>query len=219
MENLIAIIPARKSDNILPGKNLLPMGDTNLLEMKIKQLKLVPQVDRIIVSSDCDEYCSIASQNGVSYDLRPIDLSMIETDFGDFVNYIASKYLCNHIMWAPTITPFINNLDYSTLIKKYFIALNDGNDSLITVNKLRRNILDDNGPLNFTSSKSDFVNLPNMFEYVNGVSIAKRCDMINWKYNWGRNPIKIELGKIKSFDICDEEDYSLAKMIFNSLNE
>jgi len=219
MKNIIAIIPARKADSFFPDKNILPIGGTNLLANKILQLKSVSLIDEIVVSSDCEDYLQIAKQHGVSIDLRPSALSLIETDFGDLIKYLASKLNCSHLMWSPVITPFINAIDYSSLIKTYFNSLNEGYDSLITVNRLRRNVLDDNGPLNFTFSKSDFRNFPEIYEFVNGVSIAKRSDMLNWKYNWGKNPIKIDLGKIKSFDICNLEDYKIAQAIYNLANE
>jgi CMP-N-acetylneuraminic acid synthetase len=219
MKNIIAIIPARKADNFFQDKNILPLGKSNLLANKILQLKSVSLIDEIIVSSDCKEYLQIAKQLGVSIDTRPSNLSMIETDFGEFIEYLVSKLNCSHVLWAPAITPFINAIDYTKLIKSYFNSLNDGYDSLITVNRLRRNVLDDNGPLNFTFSKSDFKNFPEIYEYVNGVSIARKTDILNWKYNWGKNPIKVDLGKIKSFDICNLEDYKIAQTLFYLANE
>jgi CMP-N-acetylneuraminic acid synthetase len=219
MKNLIAIIPARKADILFKDKNILPIGESNLLINKILQLKAASLIDEIIVSSDSEDYLQIAKQYGVSIDKRPSNLSLIETDFGQFIEYLASKLECTHIMWAPTITPFINSIDYNDLISIYFNSLNDGYDSLITVNRLRRNVLDDNGPLNFTFSKSDFKDFPDIYEYVNGVSIARRTDVLDWKYNWGRNPKKIDLGKFKSLNICDPEDYKMAQALFNLANE
>ena len=215
MKNLIAVIPARKIDSLLADKNILPIGNTNLLTNKIKQLKSVSQIDEIIVSSDCEEYLEIAKSNDVSIDYRPKYLSNIDSNFGELIYYLASKIECRHILWAPTITPLICREDYSDAILKYFSGLNDGFDSLITVNRLRRNLLDDNGPLNFSFYNTHYAEFPNIYEYVNGITIAKRSDMLSWKYNWGKNPLKIELGPIKSIDICNEIDYQIAQLLFN----
>jgi N-acylneuraminate cytidylyltransferase len=219
MKNIIAVIPARKADSLIQDKNILPLGKTNLLINKILQLQSVPLFDEIVVSSDCEDYLRMAQQLGVSVDLRPKELSLIESNFGEFVEYLASKLVCNHILWAPAITPFIDESDYVNLIHSYFKSLNDGFDSLITVNRMRRNVLDDNGPINFSFSKSDFKSFPEIYEYVNGVSIARRVDILKWKYNWGKNPFKFDLGKIKSFDICNMEDYKIAQKLYNLINE
>ena len=47
-----AVIPVKKNSSRLPGKNLLPFGDENLLSRKIRQVKKSKIADRIIVSSD-----------------------------------------------------------------------------------------------------------------------------------------------------------------------
>jgi len=203
MKNLVAIIPARKADILFADKNILPLGNSNLLINKIEQLKLASGIDAIYLSTDSDEYAAIAKSLGVFVDKRPSSLSALSSDFSEFVVYIANKIESNHILWAPTITPFIGELDYSSAIKTYFDSLNNGYDSLISVKKLRRNLLDDNGPLNFSFYQKSQVFYPNIFEYVNGITIAPRLDMLRWRYNWGKNPIKIELDALKSLDICN----------------
>lgn len=219
MKNIVAIIPARKYDNILPDKNILPFGKSNLLIHKIRQLKQIERIDEIIVTSDDKEYLDLAKKEDVSVDFRPIIYSRLDSNFGDFVEYITSKVNGKHILWASPTSPFVEVDDYELGIDRYFEAIDKGYDSLITVNKIKRFLLDENGPLNFRfdASKRNSNALPTLYEFTNGIVLAPRLSMIKWKYNWGILPFKMELPKIKTVDICTLDDYEFAKFLQSTL--
>ena len=54
MRTITAIIPVRAGSTRLKNKNVAPFAGTNLLVNKINQLKQVPEITRIVVSSDYD---------------------------------------------------------------------------------------------------------------------------------------------------------------------
>ncbi|WP_306201323.1 cytidylyltransferase domain-containing protein [Campylobacter jejuni] len=60
-----AVIPVKANSSRLPGKNIKPFGNENLLTRKIRQVKASNIADRIIVSSDSDEIA-----NGKRYGCR-----------------------------------------------------------------------------------------------------------------------------------------------------
>jgi CMP-N-acetylneuraminic acid synthetase len=215
MKNIIAIVPARKFDERLPGKNVLEFAGTNLLIHKLRQLKKVKKIGDIIVSSDEVQYLNMAQSEGVSTDLRPLEFADKNADFGSFVNYISSKIECNHILWASPTSPMVDENDYDEAIKKYLEIIDDGYDSLITVNKIKRYLLDANGPLNFRfqSNIRNHSKLPILYEFTNGIVIAPRNSMIKWRYNWGAIPFKHELPFMKTLDICNLEEYEFAKYL------
>ena len=51
-KTITALVPVKGSSMRLPGKNILPFGNSNLLLHKIEQLKEVEGLTDIIVSSD-----------------------------------------------------------------------------------------------------------------------------------------------------------------------
>ena len=216
MKQYTALIPVREYDEVMRGKNILAFGDTNLLTHKIRQLKSVPSIDEIIVSSENNAYLEIAVNEGVAIDQRPSQHSQKNCDFGDFVAYIASKIDSKNIIWAAVTSPLVDAVDYEHAIQKYKEIIGNGYDSLITVNKLKRFLLDENGPLNFRShaDKRNQSKLPELYEFTNGVVIAPTKSMERWKYNWGHMPYKYELGLEKSIDICNQAEYEYAKFLF-----
>ena len=60
MKNLVALVPVRGGSQRVKNKNIRPFADSNLLEIKLNQLKKVSQLDEIIVNSDCDIMLDIA---------------------------------------------------------------------------------------------------------------------------------------------------------------
>ena len=59
---ITAVVAVRKGSQSIPNKNIIPFGDSILLEMKLKLLKKVNNLDEIIVNSDCDEMLAIGKK-------------------------------------------------------------------------------------------------------------------------------------------------------------
>ena len=214
-ETMIAVVPARQYDAHMPGKNVLPFNDTNLLVHKIRQLKKIFAPANIHVSSESPEYLRFATDEGVAADIRPMELASPEASFGDLVHHVASSLTCEHILWASPTSPLVDENDFEVAIDLYFKIINKSYDSLITTNKLKRFLLDENGPLNFRFNiqERSTTKLPVLFEFVNGIVIAPRASMIKWRYNWGNLPYKLQLSPDKIVDICNEDEYDFASFL------
>lgn len=218
---ITAFIPARKSDGLLKNKNTLPYADSDLLSHKICELKKCSKISEIIVSSDCVETGEIAKRAGANFVLRPNELSTLNADFNLLCEYAASIIGSEHVLWAPVTCPLVKSPVFHDCIVTYLDAIEKGYDSLITVNKIKRFLLDENGPLNFRFMRSNrsSARLPVLYEFVNAVCICKTSNMAKWKYNWGRIPYKYQLPVHMQIDICDEFDYKLSKILNGVQNE
>lgn len=56
---ITAVIPIRSGSQRVKDKNLRRFGDTTLIELKIKNLLQVPELDSIIVNTNSEEAISI----------------------------------------------------------------------------------------------------------------------------------------------------------------
>lgn len=75
-KNVVAIIPVRSGSTGLPGKNIKVLFGKTLLEHNINLLKNVDLIDRIIVTTDSEEYRKIAVDSGAEAPfVRPEELS------------------------------------------------------------------------------------------------------------------------------------------------
>lgn len=212
-----AIIPARKESNRLKDKNILPFGKTTLLEHKLSQLKRVDEISQIVLSSDDEEILSIGKKYGVTVIKRPDEYAQRECPFGRFVEYICSQVDGDDVLWACCTSPFVDEVLYSHAIKIYKEKLKEDYDSLISVQKLNRFVLDKNGPVNYQKGlrHKNSEQLDDLLLFTNGVVIADRKKMIEWKYTWGNVPYLVEVDKKTGIDISDKFDYDVACFLYD----
>jgi len=213
-----AVIPARAGSRRVKDKNIAPFGDSNLLVHKIRQLKKVPSIDRIVVSSDSDEYLAMAKAEGVLAHKRDreycIEGEGQTKSFGEVVRHIAESVEGEHIVWCQPTSPLVTPEIYEDAIQTYKKkVLEEGtNDSLASVEVFQKHMWDDKGPLNYERGKKHVLSqdLPKWY-FVTGVFIAPREKMIEWVHNIGANPFKYRLKKINCVDIDDELDLEVAR--------
>jgi len=86
MSKVLALIPARSGSKGVPNKNVRLLGEHPLIEWSIKGCKKSKLIDRIIVSTDSQEYADLSIQFGAEVPfLRPTEISGdSSTDF-DFI--------------------------------------------------------------------------------------------------------------------------------------
>jgi len=76
MKEIMALIPARSGSKGVPNKNIRPLSGYPLIAYSIEVAKKSNLIDRVIVSTDSEDYASIAKEYGaeVPY-LRPAEIA------------------------------------------------------------------------------------------------------------------------------------------------
>jgi CMP-N-acetylneuraminic acid synthetase len=213
MSSYTAVIPVRDFDEYIHNKNVLPFLDSNLLLHKIRTLLRVGKISSIIVYTESETLKEVAlSEHGVKVLDRPKLLATKNTVFNDLIVDISSRIKDTNIILTNVTCPLVTPEDYTNAISSYEESLINGFDSLVTVNRVKRYILDDNGPLNFRKEidSRTLLKLPVFYNLIGAFSIAKSSSMKEWKYNWGTLPFMYELARLRSVDICTEDDYKIA---------
>lgn len=217
MKNSItAIIPVREGSQRLKNKNIQPFGKNveNLLTHKIEQLKQVKEISKIVVSSDSDVMLGMALSRGVEAHKRAPEYCDEKTkSFGEVVAHCAQSVEGDHILWATCTCPLVSPETYSKSIYCYFYGLEEGRDSLISFEAVKRYMWDENGPVNYEFGLNHVPSqqLPDIFFPTFGITIAPREKMIEWNYFHGANPYKFIISKKESIDIDDELDMICAR--------
>lgn len=209
-----AVIPVRAGSRRLKNKNLAPFAGKSLLEYKIEQLKKVKKIDRIYVSSDSEEMLRLAQYLGVFTHRRSQEYcDEITKTFGEVVNHICSSIEGEIVIWATCTSPLVDPELYSQALELYQKNVNEGYDSLITVEEIKRYIWDYNGPINYELGLGHVPsqNLTPLYFVTDGILIAPRLKMIEWNYFHGFNPFKFIIPKFNSIDIDDELDLVVAR--------
>lgn len=215
-KTISAIVPVKGSSSRLPNKNILPFGDSNLLQHKIEQLKQVKGLHEIIVSSDSDEMLAIGEKCGVKAIKRPTQYADESVPFGMFLEYVCDIIDGDHLMWACATSPCVEPYLYEKAIKVYFEKLQEGYDSLITCSPYQTYLMDENGPLNFKMGleHKNSEQLPMLYHFTNGIDLAPKDKVKEWHYNYGPKAYRLLVNKREAADIDDVYDYEMAKILY-----
>jgi len=211
---ITAVVPVRAGSRRLKNKNIAPFAGTNLLLYKLEQLKKVASLNRILVSSDSPAMLNFASQAGVSTHQRAPEYCDEKTkSFGEVVRHICENTDGDHILWATCTAPLVFPATYERAIQQYFRALEEGFDSLMSVQVIRRYMWDEKGPVNYELGLKHVPSqeLPPLYFITDGILLAPRAKMIEWSYFHGRNPYRFPLEKRTSVDIDDGLDLACAR--------
>lgn len=217
MSNKIsAVIPVKGNSTRLPNKNILPFGESNLLQHKIEQLKQVEDIHEIICSSDSDEMLEIAETAGIKAIKRPIQYANESVPFGMFLEYVCDIIEGDHLMWACATSPLVEPYLYRKAIQTYFEKLEEGYDSLITCAPYQTYLMDEKGPLNFKMGleHKNSEQLPLLYHFTNGIDLAPKDKVKEWHYNYGPRAYRLLVNKREAADIDDVYDYEIAKALY-----
>lgn len=107
MSNIVAIIPARSGSKSVTSKNIKNLSGHPLIAYSIAAAKLSKKIDRIIVSTDSEEYAEIAKNYGAEAPfIRPDEFSTDKSTDRDF--------LIHAMQWF---------LDHETIFPEYWVHL------------------------------------------------------------------------------------------------
>ena len=212
--DITAVIPVREGSRRLKNKNVAPFAGTNLLLNKIEQLKKVPEISRIVVSSDSDMMLEMARSAGALTHKRAREYCDEKTkSFGEVVRHVAESVEGENILWATCTSPLVFPRTYQKAIAEYFPALEKGFDSLVSFEVIKRYLWDEKGPLNYELGLKHVPSqeLPNLYIVTDGILLAPRKKMIEWSYFHGKNPYRFIIDKRTAVDIDDGLDLAVAR--------
>jgi CMP-N-acetylneuraminic acid synthetase len=209
-----AVIPVRAGSRRLPNKNIAKFAGSNLLVNKIRQLKRVKSITNIVVSSDSLEMLKMAADEGASTHQRELKYCDEKTvPFGGVVKHICENVPGEHVIWATCTAPLVDEGIYEDAISIYQRALDEGFDSLMSVEPFKRYVWNEQGPLNYQLGLAHVPSqqLEQLYFVTDGILIAPRKKMLEWSYFHGTNPYKYVLSRKASVDIDDEWDLAVAR--------
>jgi CMP-N-acetylneuraminic acid synthetase len=216
-----AIVPVKGSSSRLPGKNILPFGESNLLIHKLRQLKQVHEISEIIVSSDSAVMLRMAEVEGVRAENRPSDLANESRPFKDLVHHITKLVHTPHMIWAPVTNPTLDGRFFDAAIRKYIEVVGEQYDSLTTVLPVKQMLLDEKGPFNFNPDLglTNSQDVAQMYLWTCGCSIISKDVSNNKGFYFGDRPFRMVVEPYQAIDIDNSFDYEIAKAIWKIYGE
>ena len=214
---LVAIIPVRKGSQRVKNKNIKPFGDTNLLELKIRVLKKVENIEKIIVNTDSYEMAEIARNNDCEVIIRDGYYASSNINNADYWEYLAKSIKEECFILCQVTSPFVKVSTYKKAIKLF---LEGTYDSINSVSVEKKFLWKDSRPINYdydhTPKSQD---LDKIISLNFGITVVNRELLEKNKNLVLKNRLFIELDKVESLDIDDEFDFEVAEYLYNKYGE
>ena len=212
---MTAVVAVRAGSQRVKNKNIRPFSNTNLLELKLKILLKVNNIDEIIVNSDSDIMLEIANKYNVKTQKREEFFASSNATNSDFHKHIAEVTNSDFIFLAPVCSPFIGVKRHQEAINNFMMS---EVDSFTSCELVKGHLWLDGKPINYSlNNVPNSQDLPEIKKLNYGISIIKRQTMIERKGLVGLNPEFVVLNEIESTDIDEMETFNAAEILYNNL--
>lgn len=213
---ITAVIPIRKGSERVKDKNIRNFGDTNLLQLKIDELKKCKYFSNIVVNTDSDIAIKIAIDNDIHYHKREEFYASSACPANDYFEYLANSTVSQYIAYTPVTAPFISAGTFDKCVEMF--DFENPNDTIITGSLLKDFLFKGNEPLNFKLDKhprsQDFNDI---FSTNFGLCLLSRAKLLETRTILGSNPRIFKLAEHESIDIDTPLDFEFAEFIYSKL--
>ena len=104
-KDIVGIIPVKGNSERVKRKNLRKFHNTNLFELKLKQLKKTRNFKHFVVSSESKSVLKIAKKKGFETHLRDPYYSTSKVPMSEVYSYVGSEISAEHIAWINVTNP------------------------------------------------------------------------------------------------------------------
>lgn len=211
-----ALIAVRSGSVRVKNKNIKPFAGSSLLELKIKQLQNVKNLDGVIVNSNSDEMLDIAKKAGAEVVKREEYYATSETSPNELYVNIAENFNADIMVFANATNPLISTKTVEESIELYKNLRNY--DSVNTVNYVKEFLWLDGKAINYNpDNKPRSQDLPDIMSINHAVNVIDKNLMIERRDIFGYKPYLKVIDKVEAIDIDDELDFEFAEFLYKKL--
>lgn len=208
-----ALIAVRSGSVRVKNKNIAPFANSSLLEIKIKQLLEISQLDGVIVNSNDDTMLDIAKQLGAEAVKRDEYFATSEVSPNELYVNIAQNFSADTMIFANATNPLISNETIIKAIELY--KTRKDFDSVNTVNYVKEFLWLDGKAINYNPDKKPrSQDLPDIVSINHAINIIDKNLMIERRDIFGYNPYLLPVDKIEAIDIDDMVDFEFAEFMY-----
>jgi len=228
-KKVLAIIPARGGSKGLPKKNIKVLAGKPLIAWTIEAGKNSKYIDRLILSSDCEEIISVAKSYGCEVPfIRPVELSVDTAASMDVIlhaiNFFKEKYdIC--VMLEPT-SPLRDSEDIDLALEQLVSA--DGAESIIGICKVESGhpvflvFLEEGMIRSYLNNNFKFFrrqDINDLYFFEGSLYISYISSLIKRQSFYHNNCLGYIVPKWKSFEIDDIIDFMIIEnLLIHKMN-
>ncbi len=209
-----ALIPVRSGSVRVKNKNIAPFAGSSLLEIKVKQLLRIPELDGVVVNSNSDEMLEIAHRLGAETVKRDEYFASSSVAISDVYEDMAKHMDCDTILFADATNPMIEDKTIQAVISLYN-ARTDDYDSVMTATPVKMFLYWNGKPINYTEDKKPrSQDLPDILALNSALHVLSREMMEKKKSIVGYKPKLYPVSREEGIDIDDPIDFAFAEFMY-----
>lgn len=214
-KDISALIAVRKGSKRIPNKNIRSFANSNLLEIKIKQLLRVKGINNIYVSTDCLEMLALAKKLGTKVEFRDPYYTSDRVPMNEVYEHLAQLAEDKHILFVHVTSPLLSDESLQNCIDTY-LSLPAEYDSLATVHALHEYIWCDGTAINYDPDHHPrSQDLPNYYALNFAANLISKESMLNRKNIVGKKFYPFVLNEVEAIDVDTMLDFKIAEFIYN----
>lgn len=216
-----ALVAVRSGSVRVKDKNLRPFAGSSLLEIKLKQLARIPDLDGVVVNSDDERMLEIAGAAGCEAVRRDPFYASGRAPMSEVYARMAEQTEADVIVYVNVTNPLLRDETLIDAIRKYRELAAEGIcDSVNTAHLVKEFLFFENQPVNYDlKNQPRSQDLPDIAALNFAVNIISREQMISGKNVVGRHPYLYLIDEVEGTDIDNPIDFEFAEFLYRKREE
>lgn len=220
---ITAVIPIRKGSQRVQDKNLRPFAGTTLLEVKIRSLLQVPELDTIIVNTNSNKAIELVERLGkelgngekLTFQRRDEYYASSQCTGSEFFKHLGEVTNTDLFVYCPCTSPFVKPETISRCIKAYQL---ENCDSIASVSNIKEFMWLDGKAINYDPQHApNSQDLPDIVALNFGCTVVSKNDLISNHNIIGKQPKFVTISDIEAIDIDTPLDFYIAEQLYKKL--
>lgn len=208
-----ALVAVRSGSVRVKNKNIKPFAGSSLLELKLKQLKRIEELDGIIVNSNDEAMLEMAKSLGCETVLRDPYFASNSVSMSEVYENMATNCDCDIIAYINCTNPLLKDDTIRTAIRHFGEI--QGYDSLNSAHLIKEFMFLDNKPVNYDLlNQPRSQDLPDYYALNFAINIISRESMIECKNVVGKKPWIYGIDEVEATDIDNPIDFEFAEYVY-----
>lgn len=213
-----ALVAVRSGSQRVVNKNIRPFAGSSLLEIKLNQLKRIPNIDGIVVNSNDDKMLEIASNMGCEVVKRDEYYASNQVSMSEVYRNMAENVNADVIAYINATNPLLNDRTIVRAIENYKKNISQY-DSLNSAHLIKEFLFKENLPINYDlRHQPRSQDLPDISALNFAINIISREKMIECKNVVGYKPNIYIIDEVEATDIDKPIDFDFAEFVYKRKN-
>lgn len=213
-----ALVAVRSGSVRVVNKNVRSFAGSNLLEIKLKQLKRIEELDGIVVNSNDEEMLKIAERLGCEVVKRDEYYASNSVSMSEVYKNMAENIDADIIAYINVTNPLLEDKTISKAIRTY-LELDNRYDSLNSAHLIKEFLFKDMLPINYDlRHQPRSQDLPDIAALNFAINVIAKERMIECKNVVGYKPNIYIIDELEATDIDNQIDFDFAEFVYKRKN-